>query len=130
MKLMCMLLLTLFLFWGCTIAENISITERRTLEDLSNIIIDEAKEDVIRVAAASNYCEAVRHCLKRRIVVPKNIVLKSFRVDEKKWKDDVFAYGFRLKSPSETDIPHNACSVVCYFDGDKVYSIYYNLGNE
>ena len=84
MKLMCMLLMTLFLFWGCTIAENISITERRTLEDLSNIIIDEAKEDVIRVAAASNYCEAVRHCLKRRIVVPKNIVLKSFRVDEKK----------------------------------------------
>lgn len=83
MKLMCMLLMTLFLFWGCTIAENISITERRTLEDLSNIIIDETKEDVIRVAAASNYCEAVRHCLKRRIVVPKNIVLKSFRVDEK-----------------------------------------------
>ena len=130
MKIVYMFLMPLILCLGCTFSNGIPHSEMAALDHLGRIIIDDAKEDVERVVAASNYCEAVRHCLKRRIAVPKSTVLQSFLVDEQKWKSDVFAYGFRLESSLEADFPHNACTVVCYFDGDKVYSIYWNLGIE
>jgi len=121
----------LFIFvLGCLFPKGTIFDKSITLEQLGSVIIDETKEDSERVVAVSNYCEVVRSCVKRRISVPKNVVLQSFRIEEKKCEGNVFAYGFRVKSPLEIDFPHNACTIVCRFDGDEVYSIDYDLGIE
>ena len=118
----------LVLFLGCVFPKGAVFDKGTTLEQLGRVIIDETKEDVERIEAASNYCSVVRHCFGEKQIVPKEVVLKSFQVD--KWKENVFAYGFRLKSNRQADFPYNSCVVLCYFDDDEVYAIDFDLGVE
>ena len=130
MNFLRILSLLMILFWGCTFSNVMPLNERADMDYFGSVIIDETKEDSERIVAVSNYCEVVRSCVKRRISVPKNVVLQSFQIEEKKCEGNMFAYGFRVKSPLEIDFPHNACTIVCRFDGDEVYSIDYDLGIE
>ena len=119
----------LALFLGCMFSKGPIFDKGTNLEQLGRLIIDETKEDVERIEAVSNYCSIVRCCLEKKHIVPRDVVLKSFQVD-KKWKDEVFAYGFPVKSQRQGDYPYNACVVTCYFDDDEVYAIDFGFGVE
>ena len=118
----------LVLFLGCMCPKGAVFDKNTTLEQLGKVIIDETREDVERIEAVSNYCSVVRHSLGEKQIVPKEVVLKSFQVD--KWKEKVFAYGFRIKSYRQEDFPYNSCVVMCYFDADEVYAIDFGFGVE
>ena len=121
----------LFIFvLGCLFQKGTIFDKGTTLEELGSVIIDETKEDTERIEAASNYCNIVQHCLEKNQIVPKEVVLKSFQIDKILWMDDTFAYGFRIKSQKQGDLPYNSCSVVCYFDGDEVCIIDFGFGTE
>ena len=119
----------LALFLGCMFPKGTIFDKGKNLEQLGRVIIDETKEDAERIEAVSNYCSIVRYCLEKKQIVPKDVVLKSFQVD-KKWKDEVFAYGFRIKSQRQGDFPYNAYAVICYCDDDEVYAIDFGFGLE
>ena len=66
----------LALFLGCMFPKGTIFDKGKNLEQLGRVIIDETKEDVERIEAASNYCSVVRHCFGEKQIVPKEVVLK------------------------------------------------------
>ena len=93
----------LVLFLGCVFPKGAVFDKGTTLEQLGRVIIDETKEDVERIEAASNYCSVVRHCFGEKQIVPKEVVLKSFQVD--KWKENVFCVWFSSKVEQTRRLP-------------------------
>ena len=66
----------LVLFLACVFPKGAVFDKGTTLEQLGRVIIDETKEDVERIEAASNYCSVVRHCFGEKQIVPKEVVLR------------------------------------------------------